>query len=217
MSCTRNAQQSRVQPQVTSPGAPPKLGEVLGRDLRRGRRALAQEADAGGAGHAVRVLRGTVLEAAKVAQDARRRVSCSWQGIHVRVPRAAGEGRDSRSRPGTCRPSRRCESLGSLQPDSSNEPTRLLGRRRPRLTRDSGRSRRFQRPREEQTGSGGRSGPLLRAAASGAAQLTLTWMLFGFASGFFGRWMWSTPCFDSARIFSESMVAGIEKARVNVP
>jgi hypothetical protein len=42
-------------------------------------------------------------------------------------------------------------------------------------------------------------------------------MLFGFASAFFGRWMRSTPCFDSARIFSQSMVAGSEKPRVNVP
>ncbi len=49
------------------------------------------------------------------------------------------------------------------------------------------------------------------------AQLTFTWMFFGFASGFFGRWMRSTPCFDSARIFSASMLAGSEKARVNVP
>ncbi len=50
-----------------------------------------------------------------------------------------------------------------------------------------------------------------------ARQFTFTWMLFGFASGFFGRWTTSTPCFDSARIFSASMLAGSEKARVNVP
>ena len=62
-------------------------------------------------------------------------------------------------------------------------------------------------------------GPLLACCNVGlrVAQFTFTWMLFGFASGFFGRWMRSTPCFDSARIFSESMVAGSEKARVNVP
>jgi hypothetical protein len=42
-------------------------------------------------------------------------------------------------------------------------------------------------------------------------------MIFGFASAFFGRWMRSTPCFDSARIFSQSMVAGSEKPGVNVP
>ncbi len=48
-------------------------------------------------------------------------------------------------------------------------------------------------------------------------QFTFTWMLLGFASGFFGRWTRSTPCFDSARIFSASMLAGSEKPRVNVP
>lgn len=70
----------------------------------------------------------------------------------------------------------------------------------------------------EQSGSPRRGGPLFVGnVGPRVAQVTFTWMLFGFASGFFGRWMRSTPCFDSARIFSESMVAGSEKARVNVP
>ena len=62
-------------------------------------------------------------------------------------------------------------------------------------------------------------GPLFACCNVGpkVVQFTFTWMLFGFASGFFGRWMTSTPCFDSARILSASMVAGSEKARVKVP
>jgi hypothetical protein len=48
-------------------------------------------------------------------------------------------------------------------------------------------------------------------------QFTFTWIDFGFASGFFGRWTVRTPFFDSARIFSASTVPGSENERVNVP
>lgn len=90
------------------------------------------------------------------------------------------------------------------------------GARRPTDKMDSARSGRAISRTERVAPE---SGPLFARCnvAPTVSQLTFTWMLFGFASGFFGRWRWSTPCFDSARIFSESMLAGSEKARVNVP
>lgn len=60
---------------------------------------------------------------------------------------------------------------------------------------------RIREGEEQVAGTLARSPP---AALRNLAQLTFTWMLLGFASGFSGRWMASVPCFDSAWIFSVS-------------
>jgi len=63
----------------------------------------------------------------------------------------------------------------------------------------------------------GRSAAPPGGAACAGIYDTFTWMDFGFASAFFGRVTTRTPLFDSALIFSASIVPGSENDLVNAP